>query len=84
MLNKTMFDDKMYLRTNFSGKDLQRAIKKHGIYDQKIAAAKKLEQDRQDKLLEQFNKYLTQKKAEDTKASDEKKEGVNKQDSIKV
>ena len=43
LLNKTMFDDKMYLRTGLTGKDLARAIKKHGIYDTKIAQAKKLE-----------------------------------------
>ena len=38
-----MFDDKMYMKTGYTGKDLQRAIKKHGIYDRKIAEAKKLE-----------------------------------------
>jgi hypothetical protein len=39
-----MFDDKMYLKTGYTGKDLQRSIKKHGIYDRKMAEAKKLEQ----------------------------------------
>jgi len=28
-----MFDDKMFLKTGFSGKDLSRALIKHGIYD---------------------------------------------------
>ena len=82
LLNKTMFDDKMYLRTGFTGKDLARAIKKHGIYDTKIAQAKKLEQERQDKLLEQFNKYLQEKKKEDDKVTKESKEAENQK--IKV
>jgi response regulator of citrate/malate metabolism len=47
-----MFDDKMYLKTGFTGKDLQRSIKKYGIYDRKMAEAKKMEQAQQDKLLE--------------------------------
>lgn len=33
LLNRTMFDDKMYVKTGYSGKDLQRAIMKLGIYD---------------------------------------------------
>ena len=43
LLNRTMFDDKMMIRTGFSGKDLQRAIIKHGIYDQRMKQAKELE-----------------------------------------
>ena len=35
-----MFDDKMFLETSYTGKDLQRAVKKYGIYDKKIAEAK--------------------------------------------
>ena len=57
-----MFDDKMYMKTNFSGKDLQRAIKKYGIYDRKMNEAKKLEEEKQAKLLENFNEYLKKQK----------------------
>jgi len=38
-----MFDDKMYLKTGYSGKDLQRAIVKHGIYAERMKEAKELE-----------------------------------------
>lgn len=53
-----MFDDKMYLKTGFTGKDLARAVKKYGIYDRKMKQAREMEQAKQDKLLEQFNTYL--------------------------
>lgn len=43
LLNRTMFDDKMYLKTGFSGKDLERAIHKFGIYAERMEEAKKLE-----------------------------------------
>ena len=43
-LNRTMFDDKMYLRYGFTAKDFQRAIVKYGIYDQRMKEAKELEQ----------------------------------------
>ena len=58
VLNKTMFDDKMYLKTGFTGKDLQRAVRKFGIYDRKMKEARDAEQKKQDALLEQFNSYL--------------------------
>ena len=77
VLNKTMFDDKMYLKTGFSGKDLQRAVRKFGIYDRKMKEARQLEQAKQDKLLEQFNSYLKQKKEEKDKAVKDQKESKN-------
>ena len=40
LMNRTMFDDKMYLNTGFTGKDLQRAIMQHGIYDERLKEAK--------------------------------------------
>jgi hypothetical protein len=39
-LNKTMFDDRMYMRVGFTGKDLQRAIVKHGIFEEKLKEKK--------------------------------------------
>ena len=48
----------MYLKTGFTGKDLQRAVKKFGIFDRKMKEAREAEQAKQDKLLEQFNSYL--------------------------
>jgi len=43
MLNKVMFEDKMYLKTGFSGKDLLRAIKRFGIADERMKEAKEIE-----------------------------------------
>jgi len=54
LLNRTMFDDKMYLKTGYTGKDLQRAIMKHGIYDERMKEAEELEQERQKQMEEQF------------------------------
>jgi len=39
MLNKTMFEDKMYIKTGISGKELTRAIHKFGIYDRRVKEA---------------------------------------------
>ena len=77
LLNKTMFDDKMYLKTGFTGKDLQRAVRKYGIYDRKMKEARQIEQAKQDKLLEQFNSYLKQKKEEKDKAVKDQKDSKN-------
>ena len=82
VLNKTMFDDKMYLKTGFTGKDLQRAVRKFGIYDRKMKEARQIEQDKQDKLLETFNSYLKQKKEEKDKAAVNQKDSKN--ETIKV
>ena len=38
-----MFDDKMFIKTSYNGKDLQRAIVKHGIYDERMKEAKEIE-----------------------------------------
>jgi len=43
MLNKCMFDDKMFLQTGYTGKDLQRAVVKLGIYDERMKEAKEVE-----------------------------------------
>ena len=34
-----MFEDKMYIKTGFSGKDLQNAIHKFGIYAERMKEA---------------------------------------------
>jgi len=47
LLNRTMFDDKMFIKTGYSGQDLQRAIVKYGIYKQRMDEAKKLEEEQQ-------------------------------------
>jgi len=31
-----MFDDRMYMRVGYTGKDLQRAIVKFGIFEEKL------------------------------------------------
>ena len=49
-----MFDDKMYIKTGFSGKDLQRSIVKHGIYDERMKEASDLEEQQQSKIYEQM------------------------------
>ena len=36
LLNKVMFEDKMYLKTGYSGQDLERAIHKFGIYAERM------------------------------------------------
>ncbi len=44
LLNKTMFEDKMYIKTGFNGKDLQRAIHVHGIYAERMREAEAIQQ----------------------------------------
>lgn len=34
--NKSIFDDRMYIKYGYSGKDLQRAIVKHGLFDERL------------------------------------------------
>jgi len=72
LLNRTMFDDKMYMQTGFSGKDLQRAITKHGILAERMQEAKKLESKQQERLEEAYKKFFDEKEAA-------KKEGQQKQ-----
>ena len=35
-INKSIYDDRMYIKTGFTGKDLQRAIVKHGLFDERL------------------------------------------------
>ena len=58
ILNRTMFDDKMYVKTGFTGKDLQRAIQKHGIYEERMREAEELESRQQQAMMEQFQKFM--------------------------
>ena len=44
MLNRTMFEDQMCIKTGISGKDLQRAIHKYGIFDARMKEAKDLKE----------------------------------------
>mmetsp|Transcript_3746 Transcript_3746/g.6389 ORF Transcript_3746/g.6389 Transcript_3746/m.6389 type:complete len:118 (+) Transcript_3746:576-929(+) len=36
LLNKTMFDDMMYIKEGFTAKDLQRALVKYGIHEERL------------------------------------------------
>ena len=51
LLNKTMFEDKMYIKTGFSGKDLQRAIHVHGIYAERMKEAEAIQQRQNEKYM---------------------------------
>ena len=57
MLNKFMFEDRMYLKTRFTGKDLQRAIHKHGIYKARMAEADRIKKEQEDRILEMISKF---------------------------
>lgn len=59
-----MFDDKMFIKTGYSGQDLQRAIVKHGIYKQRMDEAKQLEEQQQNQMMEAFQKYMAKAQAE--------------------
>ena len=52
-----MFEDRMYLKTKYSGKDLQRAIHKHGIYKERMAKADQLKRDQEDQILQMISKF---------------------------
>mmetsp|Transcript_32862 Transcript_32862/g.50240 ORF Transcript_32862/g.50240 Transcript_32862/m.50240 type:complete len:82 (+) Transcript_32862:774-1019(+) len=69
-----MFDDRMYLKTGFTGKDLQRAIMKHGIYEERMKEAKEIERKQQNKIMEALQKYKEdlRKKDEGAKTEGEK------------
>jgi len=54
----------MYIKTGYSGKDLQRAIVKHGIYEERMKEAEKLEAERQKQMENQFLKYFQQREQE--------------------
>ena len=63
LLNKVMFEDKMYLRTGFSGRDLERAIHAHGIYDERMKEAKELQKQQNSKMMAQYESLLQDKLA---------------------
>ena len=46
-----MFEDKMYIKTGFSGKDLQRAIHVHGIYAERMKEAEAIQQRQNEKYM---------------------------------
>ena len=52
-----MFEDKMQMQTGISGRDLQRAIRKYGIYDRKIKQAKLKEKEEEAKITAMFKQY---------------------------
>lgn len=58
-----MFEDKMYLKTGYSGKNLQCAIHKFGIYKERMEEAKKLQDSQNDKIMKAFEN-MKKKKAE--------------------
>ena len=43
-MNRTMFDDRMFLKKGFTSQDLQRAIVKYGIYEERMKEAQELEE----------------------------------------
>lgn len=55
-LNKIMFDDYMYLQRGFSGQDLERALIKYGILEQKEREIQRLKEERQKFILDQLSK----------------------------
>ena len=54
LLNKTMFDDRMYLKTGFTGKDLGRAVLKFGIDKERKEKADKEKDAQIMKMVEHF------------------------------
>lgn len=59
-----MFEDRMYLKTGYSGKDLQRAIHKFGIYKERMAEAQKIQDQTQERMLKAMEKLYKDKEAE--------------------
>ena len=55
-LNKIMFDDYMYLQRGFSGQDLERALIKYGILEQKEKEMQRMKEERQKYIFEQLSK----------------------------
>lgn len=55
-LNKIMFDDYMYLQRGFSGQDLERALIKYGILEQKEREIQRIKEERQKFILDQLSK----------------------------
>ena len=63
LLYRAQWDDKKYLETGFSGKDLQRAIMKHGIYAEKMKQADALQKKRQEAQIEKMYELLKAQEA---------------------
>jgi hypothetical protein len=56
-----MFEDKMYIKTGFSGKDLQRAIHVHGIYAERMKEAEAIQQRQNEKYMKQLEEKFMPK-----------------------
>ena len=72
-----MFEDRMFISTGFSGKDLQRAIHKFGIYKERMAEAQKIQDQQQARMLAQMEK-LYKEREEKKKLSEGKNEIIKK------
>lgn len=44
VMNRTMFDDRMFLKKGYTSQDLQRAIVKYGIYEERMKEAREIEE----------------------------------------
>lgn len=70
---KAKFDDQMYLQQGITGKQLMAAIMQNGVYEERMAEAKKAEEEqrqRQEAMMQQFMKFkqeMMQKKNEEAK-----------------
>jgi len=51
-MNTTIFEDKMYIKTGVSGKELLRAIKKFGIFEKKMKEAHAIIQKKNEEIME--------------------------------
>ena len=56
-----MFEDRMFISTGFSGKDLQRAIHKSGIYKERMSEAQKIQDQQQARMLAQMEKLYKER-----------------------
>lgn len=64
----------MYLKFGYSGKDLQRAIVKHGLFDERLKQKQQDQSKQHQELLKIFDKYKQKKEEEKTPGNDEKAE----------
>ena len=58
LLYRAQWDDKNYIKTGITSKDLQRAIMRYGIYDQKMKEAEALQNKRQEQQIERMYEML--------------------------
>ena len=52
LMNKTLIEDRMYMKTGIEGKDLQRAVIKYGIHEAAIKKAKQLETEYYNRIMD--------------------------------